>query len=124
MEKLLIGPKWARLWRSYDVRISSGLICGESNGGRDRDRTGDPCLQISVAASQLFGISNVHSVSVPLFGEIRAVLEQFRYDLCTNTWLHLRTCESVSRGRRSPQDSTPEALAARNCTAVKHEPRA
>jgi hypothetical protein len=30
--------------------------------GRDRDRTGDPCLQISVAVSQLFGISNLRSV--------------------------------------------------------------
>src|SRR5208282_1449455 len=41
----LSGPNGPNLWRSYEVRISSGLICGKLNGGRDRDRTGDPCLQ-------------------------------------------------------------------------------
>jgi hypothetical protein len=44
-----------------------------------------PCLQISVAVPQLFGINNLRSVRLPLFGAIRAVLEHFRYDLCTST---------------------------------------
>jgi hypothetical protein len=44
-----------------------------------------PCLQISVAVPQLFGINNLRSVRLPLFGAVRAVLEHFRYDLCTST---------------------------------------
>jgi hypothetical protein len=42
-----------------------------------------PCLQISVAASQLFGINNLQSVRFGLFGLFRAVSDNFRYDLCT-----------------------------------------
>jgi len=33
-----------------------------------------PCLQISVAVSQLFGINNLRSVRLPLFGLFRSTL--------------------------------------------------
>jgi hypothetical protein len=42
-----------------------------------------PCLQISVAASRLFGINNIPSVRFGLLGLIWAVLDDFVYDLCT-----------------------------------------
>ena len=42
-----------------------------------------PCLQISVPASQLFGINNLQSVRFGLFGVIWAVSDNFVYDLCT-----------------------------------------
>jgi hypothetical protein len=55
-----------------------------------------PCLQISVAVSQLFGISNLRSVRLPLFGAIRTILEHFRYDLCANTWRQFCICDSYN----------------------------
>jgi hypothetical protein len=55
-----------------------------------------PCLQISVAVPQLFGISNLHSARLPLFGAIRAVLEHFRCDLCANTWRQFCICDSYN----------------------------
>jgi hypothetical protein len=41
VEKLLIGPK---LRVSCKVEISNRLIWGQTDGGRDRDQTGDPLL--------------------------------------------------------------------------------
>jgi hypothetical protein len=59
------------------------------------------CLQISAAASQSFGISNLRLGRLPLFGAIRAVSEHFRYDLCTNTWRHaMNSGSSCSAGTR------------------------
>jgi hypothetical protein len=48
VEKLLIGPK---LLESCKNQISNRLICGQMDGGRDRDRTGDPCLQSTTVLS-------------------------------------------------------------------------
>jgi hypothetical protein len=42
-----------------------------------------PCLQISVAVPQLFGINDLQSVLVGLFGLFWAVSNNFVYDLCT-----------------------------------------
>jgi hypothetical protein len=58
-----------------------------------------PGLQISAAASQSFGISNLRLVRLPLFGAIRAVSEHSRYDLCTNMWRHaMKSGSSCSAG--------------------------
>jgi hypothetical protein len=60
-----------------------------------------PCLQISVAVSRLFGINNLRSVRLPLLGAIRADLEQFRYDLCTNPCRHAMKSGSSCSARTS-----------------------
>ena len=67
-----------------------------------------PCLQIRVAVSQLFGISNLRSVRFSLSGAIRAGLEHFRYDLCTNTCVTCAFCDSVPSGPGPSQHSSSE----------------
>ena len=40
----LLDPNGPKLQESCKIQISNRLICGQIDGGRDRDRTGDPLL--------------------------------------------------------------------------------